>query len=562
MILKGIWKDCDFMEKLIKAGTGEIKADLVLKNGNVVDVFNHSVIKADIAVKDGIVVGVGSDYSGEREIDVTDKYVMSGLMDCHLHIESSLLTPSEYAKAVVPKGVTTIVADPHEIVNVCGEDGLAFMLRDSENLPLDIHYMLPSCVPATPFDNAGCVIDSVQTKKLLEKYNLLGLGEMMNYPGVVFTDSDVLGKLECAEIIDGHAPDLSGKQLCGYLCGGIKTDHECTTSQEALEKVGMGMYILIREGTGTKNLEELIKAVTPYNLDRFAFCTDDKHIGEILDEGTIKNCVNKAVTELGFDPVSAIQMATLNGAMAYGLKNKGAIAPNYTADIIVADSLSLDKIELVFKNGELVAKDDKPLFETAKSDISAVTDTVHLKPVTPEQLNLRFNPEIPVISMVKDSLITEAVYADNKDGLMLCANIERHHNTGNIGKAFIKGFNITNGAVAQSIGHDCHNISVIGDNSNDMAVAVNVLGKKGGIAVVKNGEVIYYMPLPVAGIMSDLPAQQVSSAFAEVEKAVAKISDNGNGSVLMVLSFISLLVIPHLKLGDKGLFDVDSFKYL
>ncbi len=549
----------------IKAALGETKPDLVLKGGYVVDVFNHRLLKTDVAIDGTHIVGLG-EYDGKEEVDVTGKFLIPGLIDAHVHIESSLLIPSEYARTVVPHGTTTIIADPHEIVNVCGKAGLEYMIDDGTITPMNMCFMVPSCVPATPFDHAGCVLDAKAVKELFSDFNygakLTGLGEMMNYPGVVGCADDVLKKLDITPIIDGHAPGIEGKGLNAYICGGIITDHECDTAENALEKVSKGMFILIREGTGTKNLEELIKAVTPFNADRFAFCTDDKHADEILEHGTIRNCVRKAV-KLGLDPITAIKMASINPARVYGLAGRGAVAPNYYADVIVADSFTLDNIEMVFFNGKLVAKDGKNLVELRdkKTDTKNVTDTVHLDKITPDMLFEKFDPSKPVILMHEGSLVTEGVYRENADGLVMVANIERHHHTGNIGKAYAAGFEIKGGAVAQTIGHDSHNITVAGDNAEDMAAAVNALGSSGGIAVVKNGEVIKYMPLPIGGIMTDKPAEEAAAEFDKINDAIKRISPNASNSIFMVLCFISLLVIPHLKLSDKGLFDVDKFDY-
>ena len=549
----------------IKAALGETKPDLVLKGGYVVDVFDHRLLKTDVAIDGTHIVGLG-EYDGKEEVDVTGKFIIPGLIDAHVHIESSLLIPSEYARAVVPHGTTTIIADPHEIVNVCGRSGLEYMIDDGTITPMNMCFMVPSCVPATPFDHTGCVLDAKAVRELFSDFNygakITGLGEMMNYPGVVGCADDVLKKLDITPIIDGHAPGIEGKGLNAYICGGIITDHECDTAENALEKVSKGMFILIREGTGTKNLEELIKAVTPFNAERFAFCTDDKHIDEILREGTIRHCVRKAI-KLGLDPITAIKMASINPARVYGQTGRGGIAPNYYADIIVADSLSLDNIERVYFNGKQVAQNGKNIFDVREtvSPKDKVADTVHIDKVTPDMLKVEFDKTQPVILMQAGSLVTEGIYCENADGLVMAANIERHRHTGNIGKAFAAGFEIHNGAVAQTIGHDSHNMTVAGDNAEDMALAVNALGKSGGIAVVKEGKVLEFMPLPIGGIMTDKPAEEAAAEFDKINDAIRKISPNASNSIFMVLCFISLLVIPHLKLSDKGLFDVDKFNY-
>ena len=552
-----------YLKDRINAALGNEKADMVLKGGNVVDVFNHKIIKADVAIHDHRIVGIG-EYDGKENIDVSGKYIMPAFTDAHVHIESSLLIPSEYARTVLPHGTTTVIADPHEIVNICGKGGLLYMLDDGVTTPMNMQFMVPSCVPATPFDHAGCVLGAEEIRELFDEHGdeLLGLGEMMNYPGLVGCVDDVLEKLFIAGIKDGHVPAIGENGLNAYINGGIMTDHECGTAAEAEEKVSKGMYVLIREGTGTKDTEELIKAVTPHNLDRFAFCTDDKHTDEILKEGTIRHCIRRAI-HFGLDPFSAIQMATLNPARIYGQKWRGAIAPNYWADIVVANSLELDNIDMVFFNGNKVAENGKAVYEkyVVKTNTSGVTDTVHIKNITADDLYEEFDAKKPVIHMEEGSLVTNAVYRENKDGLVMVANIERHKHTGNIGKAYAMGFEIKNGAVAQTIGHDSHNITVAGDNAEDMAIAVNALGTSGGIAVVKDGKVIEYMPLPIGGIMTDKPAEEAAAEFDKINAAIKQVSPNASNSIFMVLCFISLLVIPHLKLSDKGLFDVDKFDY-
>lgn len=548
------------LNSVIKSALGNEKADLVLKNGKIIDVLNHRIVEGNVAVKDGIILGIG-DYTGEKEVDVKGCYIAPGFVDSHIHIESAMVTPSQYAAAVMAKGVTTIIADPHEIANVKGEAGLAFMLNDSKKSPLEVHFMLPSCVPATPFDHSGCVIDADKTKELFNKYEFLGLGEMMNYPGVIGCVPDVLGKLESAKYIDGHAPMVKGRGLNAYACGGIKNDHECSSAEEALEKISCGFDIFIREGTGAKNLTELMKAVTPYNLRHFAFCTDDKHPAEIVSEGTISHCVDKAIS-LGYDPLDVYTIACYNSCVTYDLGRKGAVASGFEADILVTEDINATNIKQVYKKGLLVAENGKALFKAEHSDISSVNNTVNIDEIKPEDLNIDFNKEDVVISLNEGSLVTEGVYCENTKGLSLCANIERHNKTGNIGKCFVKGLDITNGAIAQTIGHDSHNISVIGSDSENMAVAVNALGKEGGIAVVKNNEVVAKMELPVAGIMSDKTIDEVVAEHSTIVKKAMELSPKGSNETLMILGFISLLVIPHFKLGDKGVFNVDEFRYV
>lgn len=548
------------LKDIIQSALGNAKADLVLKNGKIIDVLNHRIVEGNVAVKDGVILGIG-DYEGEREIDVKGAYIAPGFVDSHVHIESAMVTPSQYAKAVMPKGVTTVIADPHEIANVKGEDGLAFMIEDSKSSPLEVHFMLPSCVPATPFDHAGCVIDGEMTEKLLKKYDFLGLGEMMNYPGVTACVPDVLKKLESAEYIDGHAPMIRGMGLNAYACGGIKNDHECSTADEALEKISNGFDIFVREGTGAKNLEELMKAVNPYNMRHFAFCTDDKHPAEVIKEGTISHCIDKAV-KLGYDPLDAYTMACYNSCVSYNLGRKGAIASGFEADIVVTRDINATEIEQVYKKGVLVAEKGKALFEVKGADTSKVENTVNIDEIKAEDLYMPFDKDKMVISLNEGSLITDGVYCESDEGLSLCANIERHHKTGNIGKCYVKGLDITNGAIAQTIGHDSHNISVIGSDSDNMAAAVNALGKQGGIVVVSDKKVIAKMELAVGGIMSEKSVEEVVSEHEKIVEAAKNLSPSGSNETLMILGFISLLVIPHFKLGDKGVFDVDKFEYV
>lgn len=548
------------ISKLIDVAMGRTMADTIIKNGTVFDVFNHKFTKTDVVISNGKIVALGNGYSAKNIIDATDKYIIPAFIDAHAHIESSLLTPVEYAKVVVPKGVTTVIADPHEITNVLGEKGISFMFKSAESVPLDVKYMLPSCVPCTPFEHSGSVIDGDLTKELLSKYDFLGLAEMMNFVGVINNDTDVIKKLSTGVFIDGHAPLLTGKELCAYVCGGIKTDHECSNVDEALEKISMGMSILVREGTGAKNIEGLVKAINPYNLNRFAFCTDDIHISDIAKDGTILNCIRKSV-KLGLSLEDALTMATINPAKIYNLKDKGAIAPNYVADIIVCDK-SLDNLYLVLKDGLIVVKDGEPTFTGKNIDISEVSNTVHIKEVTPQDFNLEFIEGMPVIEAVKGSLITKKAYPTTKDGLSLCAVVERHKATGNVGKAFIKNIDIQNGAIAQTIGHDSHNITVLGDNPTDMALAVNSLGSNGGICIVHNGKVISYMELEVAGLMSNKSYSEVLAMDNDIVEKAKIVSKHGSSTILMLLSFLSLVVIPELKLNDSGLFDVSNWKYI
>lgn len=545
---------------ILKAAQGLIKSDIVFKSAKVVDVFCHEILVCDVAIFDGTIVGLGQ-YEGNIEIDAQNKYLMPSFIESHVHIESSMLSPAEYAKIVAEKGVTTVIADPHEITNVLGEAGIKYMMESAKSVPVDIRFMMPSCVPATEFDNAGVVINSDNTKKLLEKYNFLGLGEMMNYPGVLNCDDDVLEKIDFTDIVDGHAPAASGNELNAYICAGIKTDHECITADEVKEKIRKGMYIQIREGTQSKDLEQLIGAITPYTLRRLLFCTDDRYLGDIINDGSISNCIKKAVS-LGVDPIDAIIISTINPSECYSLGKVGAIASGYKADLILSDDITAQQIVSVYKDGVEIVKDGVAVFEGEIIDNSDVIGTVVIDEICSEDLEIEFNSDIPVIQVLPNSLYTKKIYKDSPYGLNICAVIERHKGTGNIGKCFIDGFKMKSGAIAQTIGHDSHNITVIGENTRDMAIAVNALGKNGGMSVVKDGEVLAVFELPIAGLMSDKDAQNVLSEHKMLLKAARNIEMNNEIDPFMMLSFLSLLVIPEIKLSDKGIFDVVNWKMI
>ena len=544
----------------IKAAKGEEKCDLVIKNAKVVDVFTHSIIEGDVAVADGVIVGIG-EYEGEKVIDANNSYVMPSFVESHVHVESSMLTVGEYAKLCAVKGVTEVIADPHEIANVSGEEGLKFMLEGAKGLPVNIHFMLPSCVPATPFDSSGCVIDSNLLHELMEKYDFYGLGEMMNYPGLLGCVSDVVDKLNTDKIIDGHAPLLTGKALNAYAAAGIATDHECSNKDEALEKIALGMYVLMREGTQSRNVTELAGAVNPHTLRRFLFCTDDRYLGDVIEHGSISNCIKVAVAA-GVDPIDAIVIASLNPTECYHLGKRGAIAPSYKADIVISEDICAERITHVLKDGVLIAQNGKPLFDTTNAPDSAVRDSVHINPVSAKDFEISFEKGMDAIKVLPHSLLTEGCKVESREGLNLCAVIERHKMTGNIGKCFLQDFGLCGGAIAQSIGHDSHNITVVGSDTASMAQAVNALGKIGGMSVVKDGKLAAFMPLPIAGIMSDKSAEETLRLHEKITTAVKDISTNKDIDPFMMLSFLSLLVIPSVKISDKGLFDVNKFEFL
>ncbi len=544
-------------ENLINAALGKCDADLILKGGNVYNVFTGELQTADIAVKDGFICGVGS-YSGKNEHDVSGKYILPGFIDSHMHIESSMVTPDEYAKAAMAHGVTTVIADPHEITNVCGEDGLKFMKECAETVPLDIHFMLPSCVPATPFEHSGSVLTAADTQRLAKDF--FGIGEMMNYPGVLAADPEVMGKLVDGKVIDGHAPLLDGRELDAYVCAGIKTDHECSLASELQEKIGKGMYIMLREGTLSKDIEKLAPGVTPQNSRYCLFCTDDRFIGEIAKDGSIDFCIKRAV-QCGIDEKAAVNMATINAAQCYGLKI-GALAPSYAADILVCDSLTPGRIFEVYKDGKLAVKDGVPTFSGKTADTSAVTDSVHLDPVDESFFKCEMPPRFKAIELIPRSIITKCTDATPDMPLSKVCVIERHHRTGFRGFAFVTNYGIKNAAVASSIGHDSHNITVIGDNDRDMALAVNTLGKSGGFAVCQNGKVLEYLPLEIAGLMSAKTAEEVIEIHRRLDDAAKAVSITEGIDPFLSLAFLSLPVIPQIRITDSGLYDVVSGQFI
>lgn len=555
-------------------------ADLVIKNGKIIDVFSCEIYEADLAIKDGSFVGIGS-YDGLEVLDAEGRFICPSFIDGHVHIESSMVRPSEFAKIVLPHGVTTIVTDPHEIGNVSGSEGIQFMLDDSEGLPLEVFFMLPSCVPTTPFENTGAALNAEKLAPLYEHERVLGLGEVMNFPAVFNGEEGMLNKLADAiqadKLIDGHAAGIDADGINVYTAANIRTDHECNTAEEALARIRRGMYVMIREGTASKDLKELITVVNDKNARRFLFVTDDKHLDELVEEGSIDYNVRLAI-KLGLDPLLAIQMATLNAAECFRLENKGAIAPGYDANFLLLDSLEDVSISEVYKAGQLVAKAGVclpfPAKEVEKHE--RVIQSMKLGDLGKDALQMKLEEaqEANIIEIIPNQIVTKHVVekVTVKDGyfqpsiendqLKLCV-IERHNNTGNIGHAIVKGLGLTAGAIASTVAHDSHNLVVAGTNDDDMLTAIEkIRALGGGKAVVKSGQVLATIPLGLSGLMSVKGANDVLHELQSVNEALNEIGFQANFNPFSTLSFLSLPVIPHLKLTDMGLFDVNNFKLI
>ena len=565
------------MEEYIKAALKKQKADLVLKGGSFVNTLTQEIIKADIAVVGSKIVGFGEGYEGKEVIDISGKIVTPGLIDGHVHIESSQLSPEEFASLILPRGTTTIIADPHEVTNVCGMAGAEYIARASENVPLEVKVMLPSCVPATPFETSGANLTGRDTRENIGNSYIYGLGELMNYPGVISCVPDVLEKIQAAhekgKIVDGHAPTLSGDALNAYLSAGISTDHECITVKEIQEKIERGLYCHLRHGSSTRNLVSNSKAVNEKNLRRFLLCTDDRHAADLKRKGHLDDAL-RALVRSGFNPVWAIVIATLNNAECYGLRWKGAIAPYYDADLVVFDNLTDFNAEIVVKNGIIVAKEGKPLFDTSKRYLPEnVLNTVHFNPVKADDFLLPLKgKKAHVIQIVPDNVATLDVVreVECKEGdvvvkgtnLLKLAVVERHHFTGNIGKGLLEGYGFKGGAIGVSIAHDSHNVILLGDSNEDMAAAANHLREIGGGMVIAHDGICESVTLDIAGLMSSKSeAILEAESYALIEKAYQMGVDR-RFEAFMSLIFLSLAVIPDLKLTDRGLFDVNRFQLI
>lgn len=557
-------------QRIIAVAAGREKADLVLKNAKYLNVFSNEFLSGDIAVANGLIAGVGK-YDGKTEIDVSGKLVLPGFIDAHIHLESSMVTPAEFAKAVVAHGTTTVITDPHEITNVMGIDGVEYMIQASQNLPIDVHFMMPSCVPATEIDESGAELDCKDIDLYLDNKKVLGLAEMMNYVGVINGDKNVLSKIVTSQAhhkkIDGHAPELSGNDLNAYIAAGVYSDHECSTFENALEKLRKGQFIMIREGTAAHNLKALMPLLTQQYYSRCMFATDDKHPSDLLYGGHIDYIVKQALKN-GADPIVALKTATHHAARYFLLNNKGAIASGYLADIVVVDNLEDFNVETVFKCGKLV-------FDGKVKDFYAPTvdeklaekcfDTFHLDSVTPS--SFKVDGKLGLIGLVGGELLTRnlgtADKIDVENDILKIACIERHKGTNHIGVGYVKGYSLKSGAVATSVAHDSHNIITVGCNDDDIAVAVNAIkDSKGGIAVVENGKIKALLELPIAGLMSDEPLTTVNEKLENAKSSAYELGADKSIDPFMTLSFLSLPVIPSLRITTKGVFDAENWKML
>lgn len=557
-------------QRIIAVAAGREKADLVLKNAKYLNVFSNEFLCGDIAVANGLIAGVGK-YDGKTEIDVSGKLVLPGFIDAHIHLESSMVTPAEFAKAVVAHGTTTVITDPHEITNVMGIDGVEYMIQASQNLPIDVHFMMPSCVPATEIDESGAELDCKDIDLYLDNKKVLGLAEMMNYVGVINGDKNVLSKIVTSQAhhkkIDGHAPELSGNDLNAYIAAGVYSDHECSTFENALEKLRKGQFIMIREGTAAHNLKALMPLLTQQYYSRCMFATDDKHPSDLLYGGHIDYIVKQALKN-GADPIVALKTATHHAARYFLLNNKGAIASGYLADIVVVNNLDDFNVETVFKRGKLV-------FDGEVKDFSAPTvdeklaekcfDTFRLDSVTPS--SFKVDGKLGLIGLVGGELLTRnlgtADKIDVENDILKIACIERHKGTNHIGVGYVKGYSLKSGAVATSVAHDSHNIITVGCNDDDIAVAVNAIkDSKGGIAVVENGKIKALLELPIAGLMSDEPLTTVNEKLENAKSSAYELGADKSIDPFMTLSFLSLPVIPSLRITTKGVFDAENWKML
>ncbi len=558
----------------IRVARRELKADLVLKNARYMSVLTEEILQGDIAIHGGIIAGIGQ-YEGLVEVDASKGIYIPGFIDAHVHLESSMVSPGQYGRAVVPRGTTTVIADPHEIANVLGLKGIDFMIGDAKSSPLDMKIMLPSCVPATPLESSGAELNHRELAQVMHYPEVIGLGEMMNYPGVLNGEEEVLKKLElfAGRRIDGHCPHLKGNDLNAYIAAGIHTDHECTDVEEMQEKLRKGLYILIREGSAAKDLKQLIPGIKPNQLRRILFCTDDRQPTDLIEEGHLDFMVKTAV-QRGISPFQAIQIATINAAECYRLYDRGLIAPGYIADLVCIKDLESIEVDQVYKKGILVAESGKPLFVHTSTIEDSVMDTVHTTELTLDHLRLPIETDIArVIRIEQGSLITEQVVRKVQvvEGefkvhpsldILKLAVVERHKATGRIGLGLVENFNLKGGALATSVAHDSHNFIAVGDTDEAILLALKTLKMlKGGLVVVVNGHVKATLALPIGGLMSNLTIEEVYEQLQIIQKSAESLGISPTMDAFMQLAFLALPVIPELKLTDRGLFDVAKFRF-
>ena len=565
---------------LLDAATGRKACDLVIRNAKIVNVYTREIQDGDLFIDNGLIVGIGGDRKANEQMDAKGAYIVPGFIDGHCHIESSHLTPTAFSDMVVPYGTTSVIADPHEICNVCGSDAMAYMLKSGKNAALSIFYMYPSCVPATPFEHAGCILDAKEIEEFIDDESVLGLGEMMNYPGVINADKMVMDKLEVAysrkKNIDGHAPNVSSSALDGYIGVGITTDHECAAADELKERIARGMYVMLRQGTACKNVLELAKGIDERNYRWALFCTDDRQPETIAKHGHLNHGVNLAISA-GVDPVMAICMATINAAECYGLKDRGAISPGKKADFFITDKLTDIKARQVFIDGKLVAENGSILNPSVPVKAEGIEGRMNVKDFSEKKLKLKLKSgHVRIIDIIAGQVVTKAgeayvkrdqdgcwVHDEDKDILKL-AVVERHNGLGNVAVALIRGYGMKHGAVATSIAHDSHNIIVIGDNDKDMAAAVeNLISLGGGITMVRDGNVLDSHRLEVGGLMTGDGADEVCKTLERMHRtAYEELGVSKEVDPFMTLCFMALPVIPEYKLTDIGLFDVSKFDFV
>lgn len=572
------------LQENVFASIGKASPELVLKNGKFVNVFTNQLESGDIAIHNGFIVGIG-DYSSDicdinkvsqtKYIDCSDKILCPGFIDGHIHIESSMLSPVEFTAAVLPHGTTAVITDPHEITNVAGKIGIEYMLESTEKLPLDVYFMLPSCVPATALDESGAIIEAKDLEEFFNNERVLGLAELMNSYGTLLGEEGIFRKLAITKkynkIVDGHAPGLQGKSLNGYITAGVISDHECSTIEDAIEKLSRGQWIMIREGTAAKNMDALMPLFEPPYCYRCMLVTDDKHPGDIIEYGHVDYLIRKAVSN-GADPILAVKMATIQPAEYFGLKNTGAIAPGYKADIAVVDNLNDMNVIEVYKDGKLAAQNRKVVTSSINSKIDLnkydkVYTSFHMKELKPEDFEVKEIGEfMRVIELVDGELLTNerilpyhGTGVDIEQDIVKLAVAERHLNTGHIGIGFLKGYGMKNGAVASSIAHDSHNLIIVGTNDLDMSIAANCVRKnQGGLALVSEGNVLGELPLPIAGLMCDEKAEEVEEKLGAMKKEAIRLGASKGIDPFMTLAFISLPVIPDIRLTTHGLVKVDT----